>query len=301
MFERATRLHRWKRASASGRIFETGRAPIACRTRKVFATSPLAAPLLSLDVRNFGTSEVVKGYEVCKENAPFHTVLFTVDGSGHFESDDGGGRLVAGDMFFVTALSRVRYWAARTWEMCWFHLHASSRWQFFQGSGVQVSKSRHCREMRAVVDALIAEEPLGRDPLTHRTARRLGETVAVYLERELAPKLPPKKHEERQVLDELQQKVRERPYEEWTVEKLAGDSHMSKRSLLRVFLNVTGEAPGEMVRRVRMDAAAAYITETDWTLDKIAHHTGYSTGFALSRAFKKKFGYSPQRLRTDLR
>jgi len=275
--------------------------PAGCRESKIGASSVPAAPLRRLDVQVFGVSHLVKGYEVSRENPRFHTVLFTVDGSGRYESDNGSGRLSAGDLFIAATPCRMRYWTEDKWDVFWFHLHATRRWEFLQGSGVTVMKSPHYREMHAVAEALMAEEPLGDDPLTFRTVRLLGETIAAYLERELSSKHSSRKPVEHRKLRDLWRKVRERPSDKWTVANMARECGMSTRTLLRICACTTGTTPRQMLTRVRMEAAAAYLAETDQILNEIAGRVGYSTGFALSKAFKKHFGYSPRQLQRSLK
>ena len=54
-----------------------------------------------------------------------------------------------------------------------------------------------------------------------------------------------------------------------------------------------GRAPIQLLARVRLSQAAAYLTTTDLTLDAIATRTGYATCASLSKAFKRHYGVSP--------
>jgi AraC-like DNA-binding protein len=49
---------------------------------------------------------------------------------------------------------------------------------------------------------------------------------------------------------------------------------------------------------VRLAQAADLLRESDATLDAVARRVGYGTAFALSTAFKREHGMSPQEYRS---
>jgi transcriptional regulator GlxA family with amidase domain len=87
----------------------------------------------------------------------------------------------------------------------------------------------------------------------------------------------------------------------WTVTALAKAVGMSRPVLARRFLAAFGCGPIHYLTRLRMDAAAAALESTDDRLAVIARGVGYETEFALSRAFRRRFGVPPASYRRGSR
>jgi AraC family transcriptional regulator len=77
------------------------------------------------------------------------------------------------------------------------------------------------------------------------------------------------------------------------LDTLARHACLSPFHFHRVFRGMTGEAPMEMVRRLRMERAAWRLKQTDWSVSKIAFDTGFETHEAFSRAFRASYGTAP--------
>ncbi|MGV9312396.1 AraC family transcriptional regulator [Streptomyces sp. NPDC003691] len=92
--------------------------------------------------------------------------------------------------------------------------------------------------------------------------------------------------------------MQDEPARPWTVASLAAESGVSRAALARRFHELVGEPPMAYLTRWRLDLAADLLRETDATVESIAHRVGYSGGFALSAAFKRVRGISPQEHRT---
>ncbi len=83
----------------------------------------------------------------------------------------------------------------------------------------------------------------------------------------------------------------------WTVAALAGRTGVSRATLARRFTDLVGMPPMAYLTGWRIDLAADLLTESDATIDAIARQVGYGSAFALSAAFKRARGISPQRHR----
>jgi AraC family transcriptional regulator len=75
--------------------------------------------------------------------------------------------------------------------------------------------------------------------------------------------------------------------------QLAKSIHISGFHFHRIFKALTGESPGEYIRRLRLEKAAFRLHTSCMTVLEIAEQTGYQTPQALSKAFRKHFGVSP--------
>ncbi len=84
------------------------------------------------------------------------------------------------------------------------------------------------------------------------------------------------------------------PAHPWTVASLAAEAGISRAALARRFGELVGEPPMTYLTGVRLALAADRLRDTDDTLDAIARRVGYGSAFALSGAFKRVYGISPQ-------
>ncbi|WP_171060043.1 AraC family transcriptional regulator [Streptomyces montanus] len=87
------------------------------------------------------------------------------------------------------------------------------------------------------------------------------------------------------------------PGHPWTVAALAGRTGVSRATLARRFTDLIGMPPMAYLAGWRIDLAADLLRESDATIDSVARQVGYGSAFALSTAFKRARGISPQRYR----
>ncbi|MFA1550189.1 AraC family transcriptional regulator [Actinomadura chokoriensis] len=83
----------------------------------------------------------------------------------------------------------------------------------------------------------------------------------------------------------------------WTVADLAARVGASRAALAQRFAKLIGEPPMAYLTGIRLAQAADLLRESDATLDAVARQVGYGTAFALSTAFKRERGVSPQEYR----
>jgi AraC-like DNA-binding protein len=88
------------------------------------------------------------------------------------------------------------------------------------------------------------------------------------------------------------------PDHPWTVAELARETGLSRAALARRFTELVGEPPMSFLTSWRIALAADLLLEPGATVGSVAHQVGYSSPFALSTAFKRIRGVSPQQHRT---
>ena len=81
------------------------------------------------------------------------------------------------------------------------------------------------------------------------------------------------------------------------LEAIAAEACLSPFHFHRVFRGMTGEAPLELVRRLRLERAAWQLTNTDRTVTTIAFDAGYEAHEAFTRAFRAACAASPSGFR----
>ncbi|MEV8633978.1 AraC family transcriptional regulator [Streptosporangium sp. NPDC051023] len=84
------------------------------------------------------------------------------------------------------------------------------------------------------------------------------------------------------------------PARPWTVAELAARTGVSRAGLARRFTELVGEPPMSYLTGWRLALAADLLCEPDVTIGTVARRVGYSSSFALSAAFKRVRGISPQ-------
>ena len=87
------------------------------------------------------------------------------------------------------------------------------------------------------------------------------------------------------------------PAHPWTVATLAAKVGVSRAALARRFTALVGEPPMAYLTGWRLALAADLLREPDTTVGAVARRVGYGSAFALSAAFKRVRGVSPQQYR----
>ena len=87
------------------------------------------------------------------------------------------------------------------------------------------------------------------------------------------------------------------PSHPWTLVELAAAAGVSRASLARRFNELVGEPPMSFLTGWRIALAADLLREPGATVGSVAHQVGYGSAFALSTAFKRVRGVSPQQHR----
>ncbi len=91
--------------------------------------------------------------------------------------------------------------------------------------------------------------------------------------------------------------MQNQPAHPWTVGTLAAATGMSRAAFARRFAQVSGEPPMTFLTNWRLDLAADLLLDPDATLASVARQVGYGSPFALSAAFTRVRGMSPQQHR----
>lgn len=84
-----------------------------------------------------------------------------------------------------------------------------------------------------------------------------------------------------------------------SLETLARVSGFSRYHWHRIYRAVRGETAAQTVRRLRLERAAAMLTETSWPVERIAWKSGFTGTEVFSRAFLRSYGTTPSRFRID--
>ena len=79
----------------------------------------------------------------------------------------------------------------------------------------------------------------------------------------------------------------------FSTDQLAKELFLSRSQLHRKFSEITGQAPGEFVRMIKLKHAAKMLLEKKLSVTQIAYAIGFSSPAQFSRAFSKQFNCTP--------
>lgn len=88
--------------------------------------------------------------------------------------------------------------------------------------------------------------------------------------------------------------IHTQPAREWSVKGLADLCHMSRSVFCERFGQAVGDAPLRYLTRWRIAQARRLLEDRTLSLDQVAERVGYSSGFALSKAYKRETSTSPR-------
>jgi len=82
--------------------------------------------------------------------------------------------------------------------------------------------------------------------------------------------------------------------EKYGVEALGKELGLSRTHLFRKFKSLTGSAPNDFIRQIRLKKAAQLIKEGKYSISEIAYMVGFKTPANFSTSFKAFYGKSPK-------
>lgn len=100
------------------------------------------------------------------------------------------------------------------------------------------------------------------------------------------------------VIGRVLQLFHEAPAHHWTLATVAAEVGVSRATLAQCFTEAVGTPPMTYLTEWRLALVADLLRQSDRTLNAVARQVGYGSGFALSSAFKRVRGISPQEHRS---
>lgn len=85
--------------------------------------------------------------------------------------------------------------------------------------------------------------------------------------------------------------------ESLSIDRLAGQAHMSRRTFVRAFRATTGTTPSAWIRTRRLDAARRLLETTDSSVDQVAADCGFGSAVTLRQNFATAFSTTPTEYR----
>ena len=80
---------------------------------------------------------------------------------------------------------------------------------------------------------------------------------------------------------------------QFSIDQLCRDIGLSRPQLYRKITSITGRAPNEFVRDLRLDKALSLLRDKTGNISQVALEVGYNNPSYFSKCFAEKFGCSP--------
>lgn len=82
-----------------------------------------------------------------------------------------------------------------------------------------------------------------------------------------------------------------------TIDRLAAQAHLSRRTFVRAFRAATGTTPAAWIRARRLDAARRLLETTDLSIDQVSADCGFGNAVTLRQNFAAAFSTTPTEYR----
>lgn len=88
--------------------------------------------------------------------------------------------------------------------------------------------------------------------------------------------------------------------EEFNVNTLAEEMGLSRSPFFKKLKSLTGFAPVDLVKEIRLTKALSYVETTDMNFTEIAYIVGFRDPGYFTKCFRQKYGKTPKEYRNDL-
>lgn len=260
--------------------------------RRFFPTDGTPFALQSqFGIRIAGTSFHRPPFEISRLDYDQHSAYFCIEGRGHYVTPAGQGVVNPGEVWLVPAYYPHHYWVEDEWRYVWIHFRDEGYWSSWHALGERKLRSHRIDQLRRVAEGIVEQGERWDDDV--EVMEGWVRLLIAYLRQELMePDDNP--HRWSATLADVWREVRLNPARRWRTDDLAEMAHISPPHFNRLMRQIYGMSTNAMLAKIRMDKALMLMRGTDMKLEHIADLTGYSSGFALSKAFRRVFGDSPR-------
>lgn len=144
----------------------------------------------------------------------------------------------------------------------------------------------------------MAEESRGEAVMKEKMLLILLSQLLVLFCRQCPGNLPePSSHF--QLIQQIRQHLEDNFASQFVLEDLAQQFHLSPSHLSHLFRRITGSSVIAYLTAYRLTAAKHYLTETDWSIGRVAEYCGFTDHSNFGRVFKADTGLSPSQFRRN--
>jgi AraC-like DNA-binding protein len=277
--------------------------PRGCREQYLVHPGHGVSKLSTRGILLSGISHFVPPYLVHRRNPGYHVVMLSLSGTGELQANGRDRLLERGDILVAPSNREAEYVvrAKDDWSCVWFHLANAAAWTKGLPAQVTVVHTRYVDLLATIAEQYLTERA-SRFPDSQAALEVYANLIVLILDRELRQLRSDRKETEvRSKIDQTWEAVCADLAYPWTTSHLARTAAMSASRFTRVVKQIHKTTPQAVVLNYRMQRARDMLSFTNYTLEAIAANVGYETAFALSRAFKRHTGISPDDFRRSIK
>lgn len=223
----------------------------------------------------------------------FHVWVMIVPENGSFDYQVGEEKGAAGFGEFVVAPPEVAFARSVTSRSLNYHVLQWS-WQGAENVLFPVGKWRIDDAARLASSLALLRPMLGkRDWYSLRRIENILEDLLLlaWQERHARPSIKDP------TMREAARLLHSKAGESFSMSEVSAALGLGPVQFTRRFRACHGTTPIEFLTAVRLQNAQKMLIETDWTLEQIARHCGWASGFYLSNVFAQKLQTTPRAFR----
>ena len=259
----------------------------------------VAGPLFSAGINNLFMYRRKPHFHQRYEASDHHRIRLQLEGHARFRLNGVVHIVDPGDLVVTVPGEPYSYTGSRTgwcWTLC-MTVNVTKSWEILRSSAGLIRNYESADYMyllaRRILDARGSSD---RRVLEH--ARQECYTLVNLIRRDMIPRDASKEDEDLAELRDMVARIRQDPGLDWSVDRMASESHQSKSTLTRMCRREYGLAPRKLVIKHRLSRAVELLAKTDLTIEKVALAVGYGSAYTLSNLFVKHLGYRPSVVRT---
>ncbi|WP_127588495.1 AraC family transcriptional regulator [Paenibacillus koleovorans] len=230
------------------------------------------------------------------------SIHVVVAGKGYLEVNGEAHSLQRGDAFLYFPMQEQRYYSSREepWSVRWVHFYGNELHPFLTERGFHVSPLRTLKQLKPWEDA---HDVLLRECEEHNfihVPRLSGLTYWLIAEfiHQSTPLTASKSTEALERIHQLLPEMRRRSAEPFVLEQWAEEAQVSTYYFCKLFRKATQMTPSTFMTMCRMQSAKQLLLEKpDWSVNRIAVHTGYATVSYFHKKFLEHEGMTPLEFR----
>lgn len=254
--------------------------------RPWLAKAPVCSALEHHQIAHTGVANAAAPFCAVRIHTRGSYFLACFGGMGEILVDGRWRRCRAGMAFLLPpyVMNAIRAIRKASWEYCWVRYQQPPEQHPLATNSSPVFAAYDPLPLRSAIWGLYYES-LGQ--ASPAACHNWAELIEGYVLRFAQPRR--KDHR----VWRLWENVATRLSEDWTLDKLAAEVHVSPEHLRRLCRHSLGRSPMQQVTYLRMQRAAKLLAETQDKIGTIAEAVGYGSAFAFSATFKKWISRSP--------